>query len=65
MLRLVRLAVSLVVALAFTGVELLVVTGIALLFSAIAHPIEGAIFAFVATLAQFHLAALLRHHGAG
>jgi Cu-processing system permease protein len=31
-------------------VELSVVTGIALLFSVIAHPIEGAVFAFVATL---------------
>jgi ABC-type Na+ efflux pump permease subunit len=38
-------------ALAFTAVELVVVVAIALVFSSIAHPIEGAIFAFVVVLA--------------
>jgi len=44
-------SLKLVAAIGFTAVELVVVVAIALLFSAIAHPIEGAIFAFVVTLA--------------
>jgi len=39
------------VAIAFTAVELVVVVAIALVFSSTANPIEGAIFAFVVTLA--------------
>jgi Cu-processing system permease protein len=38
-------------AIAFTAVELVVVVAIALVFSSAANPIEGAIFAFVVTLA--------------
>ncbi|MBI3725067.1 ABC transporter permease subunit [bacterium] len=45
------LSPRLFLAIAFTAVELVVVVAIALVFSAIAHPIEGAIFAFVVTLA--------------
>lgn len=40
------------VALAFTAIELVVVVAIALFFSVTAHPIEGAIFSFVVTLAS-------------
>ena len=38
-------------ALVFTFLELSLVVAIAILFSVIAHPIEGAVFAFVVTLA--------------
>jgi ABC-type transport system involved in multi-copper enzyme maturation permease subunit len=39
------------VAIGFTALELVVVVAIALFFSVVAHPIEGAIFSFVVTLA--------------
>lgn len=42
---------GLLVAIGFVYVELLVVTGVAILFSAAAHPIEGAVFAFVVAIA--------------
>lgn len=45
------LGVGHLIALAFTGVELVVIVAIAILFSSIAHPIEGAVFAFVVSLA--------------
>jgi Cu-processing system permease protein len=41
---------TLIEALYTTFLELSVVTGIALLFSVVAHPIEGAVFAFVVTM---------------
>jgi hypothetical protein len=40
-----------VVAIGFTAVELVLVVAVAILFSSIAHPIEGAVFAFVVALA--------------
>lgn len=40
-----------VLAIAFVAVELIVVVAIAILFSSIAHPIEGAVFAFVVAMA--------------
>ena len=45
-----EITLTIIEALYMTFVELAVVTGIALLFSVIAHPIEGAVFAFVVTM---------------
>jgi len=44
------ITLTIIEALYMTFIELSVVTGIALLFSVIAHPIEGAVFAFVVTM---------------
>jgi ABC-type transport system involved in multi-copper enzyme maturation permease subunit len=44
-------SLDLVLALAFTYVELCVIIGVAIFFSVAAHPIEGAVFAFVLALA--------------
>lgn len=58
-----RPSVGLLVALALTYVELAVVIGVAVFFSVAAHPIEGAVFAFVVALAG-HVTADLQRLGA-
>lgn len=54
---------GIVVALAFSYVELLVVLSVAMFFSVAAHPIEGAVFTFVVALAG-HVTTSLKDLGA-